>query len=79
MLGSAPYFGTQVVDYSTFIKEHPGFYVFGSLQFSEWVVPKLMADHADLQLVQGGPVNIFGGFADVCLRAQMPAPLPPRN
>jgi len=79
MIGSAPYFGTQVVDYNKFVGEHPRFYVFGTLQFSEWVVPKLMADGAELRLVQGGPINTDGGFADVCLLAQMPGKPSPVN
>lgn len=79
MIGSAPYFGTQVVDYNKFVGEHPRFYVFGSLQFTEWVVPKLMADGAELRLVQGGPINTFGGFADTCFLAQMTGKSSPVN
>ncbi|MDQ2844613.1 MAG: glycosyltransferase family 39 protein [Acidobacteriota bacterium] len=73
MIGAAPFFKTQVVAYSAFIKEHPSFYVFGSLEFSQWVVPKLIEDHAKLQLLQGGPADVYGDFADVFLLAQIPA------
>ncbi len=69
MLGAAPYFHTQVVDYDAFIHEHPTFYVFGSLRFSQWVVPKLMADGAELKLIQGGPSG--GGYLDECFLAKV--------
>ena len=74
MIGSAPFFHTQVLDYKSFIERHSIFYVFGSLEYSEWVVPKLLADHADLELLQGGPSDIFGGFPIDCLRARITAP-----
>lgn len=71
MIGSAPYFGTNVVDYASFLREHRKFYLFGPLEPTEWLVPKLMAEHIELQLVQGGPKDAHGTFADVCLLAQM--------
>jgi fumarate reductase subunit D len=55
MIGSAPYFGTQVIDYATFIHAHQSFYVLGPLLPAEWMVPKLLDDHAELRLLQGGP------------------------
>jgi hypothetical protein len=72
MLASAPYFGTQVVSYPSFVKENPLFYVFGPLSFPAWVVPKLLADQADLQLLQGGPADTVGDYADTCVRATVP-------
>jgi hypothetical protein len=71
MLASSPYFGTQVVSYSPFVKNHPAFYVFGSLFFPAWVVPKLLADHTDLHLLQGGATDTDGDYADVCFRAEI--------
>jgi hypothetical protein len=82
-IASAPFFGTQVVDYASFIKDHKTFYVFGPLEYdaccasagvsagAEAVVPKLLADGADLQLVQAGPVDTSGDFATTCLRANL--------
>ena len=69
MRASAPYFGTQVVSDSRFVHEHPVFYVFGSLSFPAWVVPKLLADHTYLELLQGGPADEIGDYADICFRA----------
>ncbi len=69
MESSAPYFKTQVIDFSQFIQSHREFYVFGDLRYPEWVVPELLAEGANLKLVQGGPSDIFGGVAEECLLA----------
>ncbi len=71
MIGSAPYFGTQVVDYNAFLNAHRSFYVFGSPQW--WLYPQLIRDGAQLQMLQGGPVDSQGGYADLFFFGQMPS------
>lgn len=72
MIGSAPFFGTQIVQYAAFIHDHKKFYVLGSLEYSAWLVRALLADGISLKMVQGGPKDLLGGFYDTCLLANVP-------
>jgi hypothetical protein len=65
---SAPYFGTQLVDYHAFIKRQPVFYVFGG---PGWLVPKLIEDGADVQVLQAGPADTLGDNLDFFFRVRI--------
>jgi hypothetical protein len=69
MIGSAPYFGTQVIDYKRFIGAHRNFYVLGGPQW--WLFTQLLADGAQVQMLQGGAMDNQAGFADFFFRVQM--------
>jgi hypothetical protein len=73
MIGSAPFFRTQVVSYEDFIGQHKSFYVFGTLEFWQWVVPKLLTDQVQLRLIQGGPLDKGGDYFDTCFKADVTA------
>jgi hypothetical protein len=62
MIASAPYFGTKVIDYNTFVATHPKFYVLGGTQW--WFVPKLISEGAHLQLLKAGPSDKGGGSSE---------------
>ena len=62
MIGSAPFFGTQVMNYDDFLQAHPKFYLFGSPNW--WLYPKLIADHARIEMLQAGLADQFGNYAD---------------
>jgi hypothetical protein len=73
MLGSAPFFRTHVVDYSTFTRNNRSFYVIGGMLPSDWLIPKLLDDQVSLQLLQGGPSNVFGDSYVPCFQAEVSA------
>jgi hypothetical protein len=52
LMESALYFGTQVADYGQWVKQHPCFYVLAGPEW--WLVPQLLKDGANLQLIQSG-------------------------
>ena len=70
MIGAAPYFGTKVVDYRQFTREHPTFYMLGGTIW--WMLPKLLADGAQLQLLQGGTASTHGDYFDDLFLVRMP-------
>jgi len=53
---SAPFFGTQVIDYHRWVREHPAFYVFGG---PDWIVPQLLDERANLQLLKAGEDTLY--------------------
>jgi 4-amino-4-deoxy-L-arabinose transferase-like glycosyltransferase len=54
IIQSAPYFGTRVVDFRTWIKSHRVFYLISGMPF---VIPELIRGGAHLQLLQGGRID----------------------
>lgn len=70
MIGAAPFFGTKVIDYRQFTREHPTFYMLGGTTW--WLLPKLLADGAQLQMLQGGLASVRGDFLDDLFLVRMP-------
>jgi hypothetical protein len=62
MIGPAPFFRTHVMDYSTFVKAHPVFYVLGP---SDWILRKLVEGGSNIQLIQDGSGDAWGNGADL--------------
>ncbi len=70
MIGSAPYFGTNVTDYRQFTREHRTFYLLGGRPW--WLIPKLLADGAQLQMLQGGLASTHGDLFEDLFLVRMP-------
>jgi 4-amino-4-deoxy-L-arabinose transferase-like glycosyltransferase len=59
---AAPYFGTQVVDYRKWTNNHRTFYLLAGM--GSFAIAQLIRDGAQLQLLQGGPIDTLGHTAD---------------
>jgi hypothetical protein len=70
IIQSAPYFGTQVVDYRNWISNHRSFYLLGGIQF--FPIAQLIRDGAHLQLLQGGPIDTLGHETDMFFLVSFP-------
>ena len=67
MIQGAKYFGTNVVQYDQFIRRQGEFYVFGDDEYHNWLMPQLMNDGAEAQLIGSGDRS------DRLYRVRMPA------
>ncbi len=67
MIQGAKYFGTNVVPYEQFIRRQGEFYVFGDDEYHNWLMPQLMNDGAESQLIGSGDRS------DRLYRVRMPA------
>ena len=54
MILGARYFGTSVIPYDRFIRQHGEFFVFGDDEYHNWLMPQLMSDGAEAQLIGSG-------------------------
>jgi hypothetical protein len=54
MIQGARYFGTSVIPYEQFIRQHGEFFVFGDDEYHNWLMPQLMSDGAEAMLVGSG-------------------------
>jgi hypothetical protein len=54
MIQGARYFGTSVIPYEQFIRQHGEFYVFGDDEYHNWLMPQLMSDGAEALLIGSG-------------------------
>jgi hypothetical protein len=54
MIQGAKYFGTVVVTYEQFVRRQRELYVFGDDEYHNWLMPQLMSDGAESQLIGSG-------------------------
>jgi hypothetical protein len=69
MIKSAPYFGTQVVDYRAWTRKHRLFYLVDGAPFA---IAQLIRDGAHLQLLQSAQLEIPGHTADLFFLVSFP-------
>jgi hypothetical protein len=67
MIHGARYFGTSVMPYEQFIRQHGEFFVFGDDEYHNWLMPQLMTDGAETMLIGSGDRS------DRLYRIRMPA------
>lgn len=75
VVGSAPFFGTQIADYKQFVKQNKTFYVLAPtvmLKHPGWLIPKLLEDGAQISVLQSSVRDSPDGERALFFRIQIP-------